>query len=43
MPLLTGVCTSTPEILESGKMRIHEEWVWTSGDRSRGRSILEEV
>lgn len=41
--IMTGICTSTPEILESGKLRMHEEWVWTSGDGSSGRSILQEV
>ena len=41
--LMTGVCTSTPEILSNGKIRLHEDWQWTSGDRSAGKSILEEL
>ena len=38
--LMTGVCTSTPEILPSGKIRLIENWQWTSGDKSKGQSIL---
>lgn len=41
--LLTGTCQSTPEILPNGKIRLHETWQWTSGDRSSGMSILEEI
>jgi len=41
--LLTGKCTSTPEILSNGKIRLHESWKWTSGDRSSGSSILQEL
>lgn len=41
--LMTGVCTSVPELLENGKIRLHETWQWTSGDRSKGNSILEEI
>jgi len=41
--LMTGVCRSVPEILSNGKIRLHEEWKWTSGDGSQGRSIIEEV
>ena len=40
--LMTGICTSKPEILENGKIRLHETWQWTSGDLSKGNSILEE-
>jgi hypothetical protein len=32
--LMTGICRSTPEILLNGKIRLHEEWKWTSGDCS---------
>ncbi len=39
----TGVCKSTPEILKDGRIRLHEKWQWTSGDRSKGSSIIEEV
>ncbi len=41
--LMTGTCISTPEILSNGKIRLHEEWQWTSGDLSKGNSILEEL
>ena len=40
--LMTGICKSTPEILKNGKIRLHESWEWTSGDRSKGQSIIEE-
>ena len=40
--LMTGICQSKPEILENGKIRLHENWEWTSGDKSKGTSILEE-
>ena len=40
--LMTGICTSTPEISENGKIRLHEIWQWTSGDHSKGNSIIEE-
>ena len=41
--LMTGKCFSTPEIIENGKIRLHEKWWWTSGDFSSGESIIEEV
>jgi len=41
--LMTGVCYSTPEILKNGKIRLHESWEWTSGDKSKGESIIEEI
>jgi antitoxin component YwqK of YwqJK toxin-antitoxin module len=41
--LMTGVCKSIPEIMENGKIRLHETWKWTSGDCSEGQSLLEEV
>lgn len=41
--LLTGECTSVPEILPNGKIRLHETWRWTSGDKSSGKSIIEEI
>ena len=40
--LMTGTCQSTPEILPDGKIRLHECWEWTSGDKSKGTSIIEE-
>ena len=41
--LLTGKCRSTPEIMQNGKIRLHEKWQWTSGDCSKGESIIEEI
>jgi hypothetical protein len=41
--LMTGICASIPEITSSGKIRLHETWEWTSGDFSKGKSIIEEV
>lgn len=40
---MTGKCTSVPEIMKNGKIRLHETWQWTSGDLSKGSSILEEI
>lgn len=41
--LMTGTCKSTPELLPDGRIRLHESWQWTSGDGSKGNSVLEEV
>lgn len=41
--LMTGVCTSMPELLPDGRIRLHEKWQWTSGDNSKGESVIEEV
>lgn len=41
--LMTGICSSIPEILPNGKIRLHETWQWTSGDQSAGTSIIEEI
>lgn len=41
--LMTGTCTSVPEVLPNGKIRLHERWQWTSGDRTSGSSVLEEM
>ncbi|MDB2606731.1 n-acetylglutamate synthase [Zobellia sp.] len=40
--LMTGVCLSQPEIAKDGSIRLHENWQWTSGNNSKGNSILEE-
>lgn len=40
--LMTGICHSKPEVLPNGKIRLYETWQWTSGDRSKGTSLLEE-
>lgn len=39
----TGRCQATPEVLADGRVRLHEEWQWTNGDLTRGRSIVEEA
>ena len=41
--LMTGICVSKPEIDSNGKIKLHETWEWTSGDRSKGTSVLEEI
>ena len=41
--LMTGICHSKPKLNENGKIRLYENWKWTSGDRSSGESILEEL
>jgi hypothetical protein len=41
--LMTGRCKSRPEVLENGKLRLHERWQWTCGDRKRGTSVIEEI
>ena len=40
--LMTGIYQSKPEILENGKIKRHERWEWTSGNKSKGQSIIEE-
>jgi hypothetical protein len=40
--IMTGVCLSRPEMLANGKIRLYESWEWTSGDKSKGQSIIEE-
>lgn len=41
--MMTGYCRTTPEVLPSGKLRLHERWRWTCGHRAKGRSTLEEI
>lgn len=41
--LQTGICRSVPEVLPDGRLRLHEAWQWTSGDGSRGESVVEEA
>ena len=41
--LMTGICRSRPEHMDNGKLRLYEIWQWTSGDHSKGESILEEI
>lgn len=41
----SGKCESRPEILPSGKIRLHERWTWLSGSRAgeKGTSVIEEL
>ncbi len=41
--IMTGKCFSKPEILLDGTLRLHEKWQWTSGDYSKGNSLIEEI
>jgi hypothetical protein len=41
--LMTGICSSKPEFTKNGKIKLHEKWEWTSGDKSKGESILIEI
>ncbi len=41
--LMTGKCFSTPETLSDGRIRLHEKWCWTSGDFTKGESIVDEI
>ena len=38
-----GKCMSKPEVMENGKIRLHESWSWTFGGEEEGESILEEM
>lgn len=38
----TGVCASTIEVLDDGRLRLHESWAWESRPET-GTSIVEEV
>ena len=41
--LMTGICVSKPEIGTDGKIILHESWQWTSGNKSKGTSVLKEI
>lgn len=41
--LMTGECRTKPEVLPDGRLRLHESWRWTSGDRPSGESVVEET
>ena len=43
MQIKTGECHSVPTVLENGKIKLSEQWEWTSGDFSKGESLLAEV
>ncbi len=38
-----GKCHSVPKVLENGKIELSETWEWTTGECSKGSSLLEEV
>ncbi|WP_026693048.1 hypothetical protein [Peribacillus kribbensis] len=38
-----GVCTSTPEMLPDGRIRLSEKWRWTDDNQSEGESVIEEI
>lgn len=40
---MTGRCHSVPEVLADGRIRLHEQWQWTSGNQSKGESVIEEI
>lgn len=39
----TGTCHSIPEILTTGKIRLHESWQWTCDGCEKGESVIEEI
>ena len=41
--LMTGKCTSVPQLLDDGRLRVYETWEWTCRDFSKGQSIIEEI
>jgi hypothetical protein len=41
--LKSGHCKSTSEILNDGRIRLHETWVWTFGGEGKGNSVIEEI
>lgn len=43
MQVKTGKCHSVPAVNENGKIELTEQWEWTSGDYSKGESLLVEV
>lgn len=43
MQIKTGKCHSVPTVQENGKIELFEQWQWTSGDCSKGESLLVEV
>lgn len=41
--LMIGKCISTPEVLDDGRIKLHEKWQWLSGDMSSGTSEIIEL
>lgn len=40
---MTGECKSRIEIEEDGKLTIYENWKWSCGDFSEGKSVIREI
>jgi hypothetical protein len=38
-----GKCLSTPALAADGEIKFFEEWQWMSGDKTIGKSEIEEV
>ena len=43
MEIKTGKCHSIPTVMDNGKIKLSETWEWTSGDFSKGESVLVEI
>ena len=43
MYVKTSKCHIVPTVLEDGKIGLSEKWEWTSGDYSKGESLMVEV
>ncbi len=41
--LRQGKCQSRIEQLPDGRLRLHEKWRWSHGNRTSGESIIEEI
>lgn len=41
--MMTGTCTSYPDITENNKLKFKEYWQWTCKDRSSGESTIIEI
>ena len=41
--LRTGVCYARPEIVDGGRLRLHEKWRRTSGESFEGETVVAEV
>jgi hypothetical protein len=43
LEIMTGNCTTYPEVGSDGRIILHEKWQWTCRDFSKGESVLIEV
>jgi hypothetical protein len=41
--LKSGYCTSVPEVLPDGRIRLFETWEWRHGGEGKGTSVVEEI